>query len=488
MANVTKAPAQWPGQHLLALMRRPPWDVLREWSQANEYKPFRFHFFNETYVVLAEPDQVQHVLQTNFRQYAKDLHGYAPFLVLLGTGLVTSEGELWRHQRSLISAVFKVGILQEAGEISYQAGMRLVRKLAALPRGAEVEIGEEFRHATLQVIGEAVLSLAPEKSDAVFPRLYLPIVEEANYRVWHPYRKFLPFLPAVREYNEAVRELDAFVTDTIERRHDELMREDNAGVLDRVRQRVVDQMHQPGNDDSTGTAVSCDGDDAKKEGRKVDILDRILAGKSGSEWSRSTVDQLRDEIKTFLFAGHETSSMMLTWALFELISNPRCLAKLKKEVESVFTDPDRMPAYDDIQRKLVYTEWVLRETLRLHTVVPIVTRECVRDDKIGDMHVPKGARVVLHMQAIHRRADVWEDPNTFRPERFEHKHHPYAWLPFINGPRACIGQHFARLEAKIILALLVTRFTFALAPGEHGQHHPYNIPIAPLHRMRVIVD
>lgn len=216
--------------------------------------------------------------------------------------------------------------------------------------------------------------------------------------------------------------------------------------------------------------------------------------------TKEQVRQLRDEVKTFLFAGHETSSMMLTWALYELTLNDQLMNKIRDEATRVWGKltiqedgrivSSKNPSYSDINDGLIYTVAVLKETLRKWSVVPVVTREAAEDDTVNDVFFPQGARVVIHMKAIHRRADIWADPDRFDPERFmpdAPKHHPYAFLPFIQGPRNCVGQHFALLEAKIVLSRLVAMFDFTPAQGETGQCHHLNIPVAPVDSMRMVV-
>jgi len=177
-----------------------------------------------------------------------------------------------------------------------------------------------------------------------------------------------------------------------------------------------------------------------------DIFDRILDSVPVSSWNMQTVTQLRDEIKTFLFAGHETSSMMLTWTLYELTKNPRCMAKVKAEVrycvrrvslsqdmqfdlpmhihgpnksvlplllywmqcqaDAVFKN-GAMPNFDDL-RNLTYTFNALKEAVRLYSIVPVVTREVAETDRVGEYTFPKGARVVVHMKAVHHNELYWD--------------------------------------------------------------------------------
>lgn len=458
--------------HVIDMVSGTPWHVMTEWVRTYG-SVVRFNFFNLNYIVVADPDLVRHVFATNLKNYRKDRSSYSPFLPLLGTGLVTAEGDLWRRQRSLIGAAFRVEILAEAATIALEATQRLVEKLEGLVaknggQAVVVEMGEEFRLLTLQVIGQAVLSMSPEESDRVFPQLYLPIVEEANARTWYPWRALFP-TESWRAYYRCINELNAFVTDVIRRR---------AHAFDEARAQGRDPC----------------------EGRNVDVLDRILLGvqqaadaddasAGESPFTDEVIRQLRDEIKTFLFAGHETSSMMLTWTLYELTQNDRCMERVLGEANTVFV-PEVESAGPDYAafKDLSYSANALKEALRKYAIVPVVTRQAVEDDVIGRYQIPAGTRVIVPIIAIHQNAELWPQPTAFRPERFETSPpHAYAWLGFINGPRACLGQHFALLESKIVLSRLVQKFRFEACAKTSGDKHPYKIPICPIDGIHVLV-
>lgn len=349
--------------------------------------------------------------------------------------------------------------------MAFGAARRVVKALDdARARNEDLDIAEEFRHMTLQVIGEAVLSMTPEACDAVLPQLYLPVVTESNIRTWHPYRAWLP-LPATFRYARCVKALNSFVTQFI---------------VDRARAR-----HR-----------SPDGaKPAAYKGADADVLDQLIdAALDGGDdvlADAEALRQMRDEIKTFLLAGHETSSMMLTWALYELARHPAELARVQAEAARLppLDGSGKMPSADELKDVLSYTECVLKETLRLYSIVPIVSREAVEDDVVEGYFVPAGTRLFVHVQAIHRDPTLWEEPEAFKPSRFvdvdllNPKHHRYAFNPFINGPRSCIGQFFSVLESKIVLALLVREFEIepALPIAVAGERHPYILPYAPKH-------
>jgi cytochrome P450 len=443
---------------VLELIRMPPWDLMVQWME--RLGPiYRFTLFGESCVVVADPALLREVLQTSMKAFQKDLDfTYKPFMPLLGTGLVTSEGQLWYTQRAMVSAVFRIEILEIIPHIAKRAVERLCTKLEEVRgTGTPIEIGEMFRHLTLQVIAEAILSLSPEESDQTFAKMYLPIVTEGNLRTWYPYRAYLP-TPANFAFHQHVKVLNDYITSIIEKRW-------------ALRQVEAKLSPTPENK------------------RQQDILDRILSGVDANAWSPSTIRQIRDEIKTFILAGHETSASMLTWALYELTQSEKITQKVVGEAEEVFgkgaTATTPLPASETLGG-LAFTQCCLKETLRKYSVVPIVTRETVREVGLGGGKylIPKGTRMMILIQGVHHRADIWPSPLEFNPQRFlENMPEPFTFLPFIDGPRNCLGQHLALLETKIVLATLMQRFRFEAVGGEEGREagrkHPSMVPVIP---------
>ena len=374
LQQIPKMPGDLPVLgHIFSMITRPPWDTLSNWVL--ERGPIiRFNLFGRQIIAINDRRMLKRVLQFKFHQYQKDKFTYAPFKCLLGTGLVTSEGTLWKQQRGFIAPAFRVDILQDTAEISQRAVDRLSKKLEQYRgSGEEVQMAEEFRKLTLQVIGEAVLSLPPEESDRVFPELYLPIVEEANRRTWYPFRAYLP-LPATFAHAKAIKELNRYITTLIQERRSDFV----------------------------------------NGKRKNDILDRILEGVQDEEWTDDVVRQLRDEIKTFLFAGHETSSSMLTWTMYELNKNPEQLSRVIQEATDVFNDgtvdSTLDTPFEKIRDGFQYTQAALKESLRKYSIVPVVTRQLEEDDNLCGYDVPRGTIVVIPIQAVHNDPTLWENP------------------------------------------------------------------------------
>eukprot|EP00730_Choanoeca_flexa_P003493 TRINITY_DN11426_c0_g1_i2.p2 TRINITY_DN11426_c0_g1~~TRINITY_DN11426_c0_g1_i2.p2 ORF type:complete len:305 (+),score=36.83 TRINITY_DN11426_c0_g1_i2:2184-3098(+) len=195
LRSVQSAPGHVPLLgHAMKLMQGTPWDLMHEWVDAADEKFVKLDIAGQMAIVMTDPKRLRQVLNTKLRNYPKDIElSYKTFMDLLGTGLVTSEGLLWKKQRQLLSHALRIDILEETAPVAKRAVDRLSVKLEAIRgTGKTIELAEEFRVMTLQVIGELILSLTPEESEEVFPDLYLPIVEEANRRVWAPYRTYLP--------------------------------------------------------------------------------------------------------------------------------------------------------------------------------------------------------------------------------------------------------------------------------------------------------
>eukprot|EP00968_Pinguiococcus_pyrenoidosus_P015919 scaffold1495_cov248-Pinguiococcus_pyrenoidosus.AAC.9 len=355
-----------------------------------------------------------------------------------------------------------------------EATQRLALRLDAAARsaGPALEMGEEFRRLTLQVIAEAILSLSPEESDQSFAKMYLPIVTEGNLRTWYPHREYNVLSQAWWSHWARVRGINSYMSNLIRGRRQ--------------------QLRDEGAFESEGWQTS----------RRKDLLDKIMTNIPEADWSEENVRQLRDELKTFLLAGHETSASMLTWALFELTQDPECMARVRREAESLYGkdaagDTDKWSAgfegwgSSEALSSLQYTEAVLRETLRKYSPVPTVSRVCTKDTEIMGRKVHRDTAVFCMIKAVHENPEVWPEPSKFRPERFyaaqdgESKatvpeHRPFTFMPFIQGPRNCLGQYLSLLESKIVLSSLVHLFDWSCDdPVKCGELHQFMLPVIP---------
>jgi cytochrome P450 len=183
--------------------------------------------------------------------------------------------------------------------------------------------------------------------------------------------------------------------------------------------------------------------------------------------------QLRDELMTIFLAGHETTAVALTWAWVLLARNPEAEAKLHAELDEVLGG--RAPRAEDMPR-LRYCEWVVKEAMRLYPPARAVGREAVRECEVGGFPVRKGMQVIAYPWVTHRDPRWFADPLAFRPERWGEEAITrvprYAYFPFGGGPRLCIGNYFATMEAVLILATAARRFRLRLDPARPPEVFP----------------
>ncbi|KAL0132771.1 hypothetical protein PUN28_000480 [Cardiocondyla obscurior] len=196
------------------------------------------------------------------------------------------------------------------------------------------------------------------------------------------------------------------------------------------------------------------------EKKKKAFLDLLLEENAKTD-TPLTDDEVRAQVDTFMFEGHDTTAVAITWALFLLGSNPEHQEKVHEELEEVFGNSDAPITVKDLPQ-LKYLDRVIKETLRLFPSVPVITRLLTEDVKLGDHTLPKGISVALPILLVHRNPKVWPDPIKFDPDRFLPENsklrNPYAYVPFSAGPRNCIGQKFAQLEEKIVLSAILRKW------------------------------
>lgn len=358
----------------------------------------------------------------SYTQFPKENRVYRQIRLLIGDGLLTSWGEDWRRQKALIQPIFTRArvdgyvdpILEQLDDLK-----------ADLRAGAgTIDLGATMMRFTLKVVCRVLFGadLTADQEDRVmlrFAALNGAVIQRANIPV--PFGLPLPMGRRVRT-NQA--ELFALCDDVIAQRR----------------------------------ASAADGDD---------LTSRLIAARDGDD--QLSDDEVREQILIFMLAGHETTSMSLTFA-FHLLGRHRDVQqKVRDEVKQVLGD-DR-PTAAQLIGELPYTMAVLKEAMRLYPAAPITGRRSIEDTTIGGYDIPAGSDVILSVWSIHHRADLWPDPERFDPDRFIGNRDigRYEWMPFGAGPRACIGQHFSMLESVATLAELVRDFDFAAPDGSSDQ-------------------
>jgi cytochrome P450 len=382
----------------------------------------------QTFLV-AHPAGVQHVLQDNQRNYVKS-RSYRAIAELTGRGLLTSDGDHWLRHRRLAQQSFYRERLAAFVPVMADCSQRAIKRWES---GDELDISAEMMRLTLTVAGETLFSTDLSGEGAAVGGAFTRVSDYVSRRLdsipgWMTsFRYPLPTLGRMR-FKRGLRELDRVVYDTISRRR----------------------------------------------GREEEFDDLLSTLATAREADEPALDdhELRDEVMTFLLAGHETTANALGWTWYLLALNPDARDRLTEEIDDVLGG--RTPSHDDLDR-LVYTGAVVREVLRLYPPAWAVERETVEPDEIGGHVVPKGAAVMVSPFVTHRHPDFWADPETFEPDRFLQEgdaRHRFAFLPFGGGRRQCIGGHFALMEATVVVATVAQRFHCELVEGARVETDP----------------
>ena len=203
--------------------------------------------------------------------------------------------------------------------------------------------------------------------------------------------------------------------------------------------------------------------DNKQQTKKA-FLDMLL-GAETEDGKKLSAEDIQEEVDTFMFAGHDTSSSALTWAIYLLGRYPDKQKKLQEELDAIFDGDKNCDITNDHMKELVYLDLVIKEVLRLYPPVAFIGRKTDEEVTIDGKVIPKGSEVTIFIYLIHRHPDLWDEPNKFIPERFDVENRlkrnlsPFSYIPFSAGPRNCIGQRFALQEMKIILTNFFRNFS-----------------------------
>jgi len=360
------------------------------------------------------PEGVQHVLTAGEDRYSKQTRSYRALAEEIGLGLLTSEGELWRVQRRLIQPLFTPRQVASYASIMAEETAALLDRW---PSRGVVDAHGEMIHLTLRVVGGAIFGDDLDEAERVLRWAFPVVTVQTQRRAVTP----LPLprswpTPANREGERARRAVFGVVDELISRR---------------------------------GRAGG-DGDD---------LLSRLLRARDADTDEPMSARQVRDEALIFLLAGHETTAALLTFALHLLGHHPEEQELIHAEADAVLNGG--APTAERVAA-LARTEMVLKETARLYPPAYGIPRRARIEDEISGYRIPAGRIVVVCQWATHRNPRLWPNPDVFDPQRFtpdrEAARHRYAYFPFGRGPRACIGSHFAMLEAAIALAMIVQRY------------------------------
>ncbi|GAA2553197.1 cytochrome P450 [Winogradskya consettensis] len=380
------------------------------------------YFFNR-------PDYAKHVLTDNAANYTKGI-GLVHARRALGDGLLTSDGDLWRKQRKVVQPSFQAKRLSRHADAVVQEGRRLVERLHGHRGDAPVDMVAELTGLTLGVLGRTLLdsdlsgfdSLG-ESFGAVQDQAMFELATLSAVPMWVP-------LAHQRRFRRARRHLQQVV--------DELVRRRGADVVDRD-----------------------------------DVLSRLIVSARQEKDPAAERTRLRDELVTLLLAGHETTASTLGWTLSLIDGHPDVAARLREEAIGALGG--ELPVYEDLHR-LPYTTMVVEEAMRLFPPVWLLPRRATAGDEVGGYLVPAGADVLICPYTMHRHPGLWDNPDSFDPERFTPERQRgrarYAYIPFGAGPRVCVGSNLGMMEAVFIVAMLAREFRLSLPVGHRVTPEP----------------
>jgi cytochrome P450 len=390
------------------------------------------------------PELVEAVLVDLNRKFIKH-YRLRSSIRTLGNGLLTSEGDFWRGQRKLAQPAFHRERIAAYAGVMVEATLRMFEGWSD---GQTRDVQDDMMRLTLEIVAktlfDAELGGESAEASAAMETLMRSFIERTGKLI--PVPGWLPTPLNVR-VERAARRLDRIILEIIARRR------------------------QSGED-------------------RGDLLSMLLHAQDEESGRRMTDAQLRDEAMTLFMAGHETTANTLAWAWSLLATHPEVEAKLHAELDSVLGG--RPPTFADLPR-LPYTGLVITETLRIYPTVWMLGRETAEPVELGGYRLPTGLTVFMPQWTIHRDPRWFDEPEQFRPERWDpgrglqERIPRYAYFPFGGGPRICIGNSFALMESALLLATIAGRFRLRLAPDALVKPLP-TMTLRPAHGVKAVIE
>ena len=376
---------------------------------------------------IANPDMIHEILVKQAPLFVKgpvytsERGGLARFM---GQGLVTSNGEFWKRQRRLVAPAFHTQRIAAYADTMVDYTLD---RIDGWQDGATVDIDDEMMQLTLLIVGRTLFDADTSTTVNQVKRAVDVVQKASNTASLLPY--WTPTPLRIRSY--------------LANR-----------MLDKIVYRFIDQRRATGED-------------------RGDLLSMLLLSED-EDGERMTDKQARDEAVTLILAGHETTANVLNWTWWLLAQYPQAEAKLHRELDDVLRG--QPPALQDL-RRLPYSDMVIKESMRLMPPVWTVSRVNWEATDVCGYTFPPGTGSQILIYCVHRNPDIWDKPNEFIPERWAEDSiddiPKYAYIPFGGGPRICIGNSFATMEANLLLATIAQRYRLHLIDGVEIVPQPY---------------
>lgn len=406
--------------HLGAFKKRPLQMLSTWWQQHGN--ALRFRLGPKTLHLFSHPDLAEEILVQQSDRFVKVYDPRRPtgLALVLGNGLVTSSGEVWKHHRRIIQPIFHRSRMAAMADRMAQVGEQRIAGWANQTEHS-IDIAAEMMQLTLEVISQTMFSTS---MTAYIDRISHALRVSLKYAFdsFHNPLGLPIWVPTARnrEFRQVTQFMDGLIYGMIAERR------------------------------RTGTTHD-------------DLLDLLLQARDEETGEGLSDQALRDEALTIFAAGHETTANALAWTWYLLGTHPEAAARFQEEVDRVLQG--RTPTADDLPH-LPYTRAIFDESLRLYPPAPAIQRKAAIHTTVGGLPLPEGALVLVSTHNLHRHPDFWRNPDAFLPERWLNGERPAvrcAYLPFGAGPRACVGIHFASIEGPLLLALIGRRYALHLA-------------------------
>eukprot|EP00802_Teleaulax_amphioxeia_P011401 Tamp_11433.p1 GENE.Tamp_11433~~Tamp_11433.p1 ORF type:complete len:556 (+),score=77.74 Tamp_11433:79-1668(+) len=403
-------------------------------------------------VMLSSVEDMKRVLISQPKRYPKPQVEMKFVRTLAGDGLVCAEGATHTRQRKIVAEAFHFDAVSKLYPIFVEEAQALVKAWAkvisadsAEGKKTVLDCGTQMSYVTLDIIGLTAFGYSfdcVKGSNSEVRNAYMDIMPLGGLNIVPALLKLLPFLNLFP--------IPAFVR--ARRAQD---------VLRTLVRRIVD------------SRVKRLSEVSEQDFEKHDLLDVMLkAGRKAPGAARLTNEELANNVRTFLLAGHETTSTALTWTHYLLALNPHVRDKLCKELKEKLNG--RAPTFRELSdNEIPYLNAISKEVMRLYPPVPLTIRVTTEDDEFGGYKVPRNTILILSPGALGRSPDLWDRPDEFVPERWftadgqllqGNEKHAFAWMPFLAGERSCIGRGFAEKEYMCLLAIMVQHVQLDIAP------------------------
>jgi cytochrome P450 len=395
--------------------------------------------------LITNPADIRHVLQDNARNYHKSPL-YQKLRMSIGNGLLTSEDDFWLRQRRIAQPAFHRQKIAALAGVMAQAARETADEWQSIAAdGRAVDVSEEMMRFTRTVVLRALLGADLGAYADKVDEAWVIINERVGESFWS--------LGIAERFQRAkARQF-----------------EQARFILRQAVEYVINERR-------------------RHPSHSADLLSMLMDARDEETGERMTDEQLRVEVTTFLLAGQETTSLALTWTWYLLSQHPAVRQRLEHELDTVLAG--RAPEYSDLAQ-LPYTRMVIDEALRLYPPAWGLSRQALADDTLGGFRLPRGWLVFVIPYVLHRLPKYWKDPETFDPERFSPEcsadRPKFVYLPFGAGPRQCIGNQFALIEAQLSVATLAQRYRMQLVKGHRVEPWPL-ITLRPRFGMPMIIE